>query len=114
MGAGRNFQAVPSVHQAYSSGQNLYSFMSVEEEGLFGKGGTSGNTQQTMGLLSQQMNFYHSYFDNIDYVSLEVDDTFNFQSNSDTAAPFSSSPIQNQCQLPWHPMGPQSGYESQV
>ncbi|NXU42750.1 NANOG protein, partial [Drymodes brunneopygia] len=110
VGAGRNFQAVPNAHQAYSSGQNLYSFMSVEEEGLFGKGGTSCNTQQTVGLLSQQMNFYHSYFDNIDYVS--VDDTFNFQSNSDTATPFSSSPIQNQCQLPWHPMGTQSGYES--
>ncbi|XP_066195237.1 homeobox protein NANOG-like [Sylvia atricapilla] len=119
-GGGRNFPAVPNVHQAYSSGQtcgngqNLYSFMSVEDEGLFGKGGTSSNTQQTMGLFSQQMNFYHSYFENIDYVSVEVEDTFNFQSTSDTVTPFSSSPIQNQCQLPWHPMGTQSWYESQV
>ncbi|NXO26675.1 NANOG protein, partial [Cisticola juncidis] len=116
--AGRNFQAVPNVHQAYSSGQtygngqNLYPFVSVEDEGLFGKGGTSCNTQQTMGLLSQQMNFYHSYFDNIDYVSVEGEDPFNFPSTSDTVAPFSSSPAQNQCQLPWHPMGAQSGYES--
>ncbi|NWT57718.1 NANOG protein, partial [Erythrocercus mccallii] len=118
VGAGRNFQAVPNVHQDYSSGQtfgngqNLYSFVSVEDEGLLGKGGTSCNTQQTMGLLSQQMNFYHSYFDNIDYVSVEVEDTFNFQSTSDAVTPFSSSPVQNQCQLPWHPMGIQSGYES--
>ncbi|NXY09506.1 NANOG protein, partial [Pteruthius melanotis] len=118
VGAGRSFQAVPNAHQAYSSGQtygngqNMYSFVSVEDEGLFGKGGTSCNTQQTVGLLSQQMNFYHSYIDNIDYVSVEVDDAFNFQSTSDTVAPFSSSPIQNQCQVPWHPMGTQSWYES--
>ncbi|NWZ38279.1 NANOG protein, partial [Brachypodius atriceps] len=116
-GAGRNFQAMPNMHQAYSSGQtygneqNLCSLVSVEQEGLFGKGGTSSNTQQTMGLLSQQMNFYHSYFDNIDYVSVEVEDSFNFQNTSDTVTPFSSSPIQNQCQLPWHPMGTQSWYE---
>uniref|UniRef100_A0A8C3MKN8 Uncharacterized protein n=1 Tax=Geospiza parvula TaxID=87175 RepID=A0A8C3MKN8_GEOPR len=95
-GSSRNFQAVSNVHQAYSSGQtygngqNLYSFPSVEDEGLFGKGGTSCNTQQTMGLLSQQMNFYHSCFDNIDYVSVEVEDTFNFQSSSDTVTPFST------------------------
>ncbi|NXO64099.1 NANOG protein, partial [Phainopepla nitens] len=118
VGTGRNFQAVPNVHQAYSSGQtgwngqNLYSFASVEDEGHFGKGGTSCNTQQSMGFLSQQMNLYHSYCDNIDYVSLEVEDAFNFQYAPDTATPFSSSPIQNQCQLPWHPMGTQSGYES--
>ncbi|NWI44590.1 NANOG protein, partial [Picathartes gymnocephalus] len=118
VGAGSYFQAVPNVHQAYGSGQaygsvqNLYSLASAEDEGLFGKGGTSCNTQQTMGLLSQQMNFYHSYFDNIDCVSVEVDDALNFQSNSDTVTPFSSSPIQNQCQLPWHPMGTQSWYES--
>ncbi|XP_032942928.2 homeobox protein NANOG-like [Catharus ustulatus] len=123
VGAGRNFQAVHNVHQAYSSGQsygsgqNLYSFVSVEDVdnvGFFGKGGTSCNTQQTVGLLSQQMNFYHSCFDNMDYVSVEVEDTFNFQNASDSVTPFSSSPIQNQCQLPWHPMGTQSGYESQV
>ncbi|NWV38713.1 NANOG protein, partial [Grantiella picta] len=125
VGAGRNFQAVPTMHQAvstmhqaygsgqtYGSGQSLYSFVSVEEEGCFGKAGTSCNTQQTMGLLSQQMNFYHSYFDNADYVSAEVEDTFNFQSTSDAVTPFSSSPIQNQCQVAWHPMGTQSGYES--
>ncbi|NXT66709.1 NANOG protein, partial [Chaetops frenatus] len=118
VGAGRSFQAVPNVYQAYGSGQtygngqSLYSLASAEDEGLFGKGGASCNTQQTMGLLSQQMNFYHSYFDNVDCVSVEVEDTFNFQSNSDTVAAFSSSPIQNQCQLPWHPMGTQSWYES--
>ncbi|NXO40929.1 NANOG protein, partial [Locustella ochotensis] len=115
-GASRNFQAVSNVQQAYSNGhgngQNLYSFMSVEDEGLFGKGGTSSNTQQTVGLLSQQMNFYHSYFDSIDCVNVEVDEPFNFQSTSDTVTPFSSSPVQNQCQLSWHPMGTQSGYES--
>uniref|UniRef100_A0A8C3RA57 Homeobox domain-containing protein n=1 Tax=Cyanoderma ruficeps TaxID=181631 RepID=A0A8C3RA57_9PASS len=112
VGGGRNFQAAPNVHQAYGNGQNLYSFMSAEDEGLFGKSGASSNTQQTMGLLSQQMNFYHSYFDNIDYVSVE--DAFHFQNTSDTDTPLSSSPIQNQCQLPWHPMGTQSWYESQV
>lgn len=115
VGAGRNFQAVHNVHQAYSSGQsygtgqNLYSFVSVEDVdnvGFFGKGGTSCNTQQ--------MNFYHSCLDNIDYVSVEVEDALHFQNTSDSVAPFSSSPIQNQCQLPWHPMGTQSGYESQV
>ncbi|XP_005531099.1 PREDICTED: homeobox protein MSX-1-like [Pseudopodoces humilis] len=118
VGAGGNFQAVPSVHHAYSSGQtygngqNLYSFVSVEDEGFCGKGGSSCNSQQTMGLLSQQMNLYHSYFDNTD-VSVDAEDTFNFQSTSDTVTPFSSF-TQNQCQLPWHPMGTQSGYESQV
>ncbi|NWV73301.1 NANOG protein, partial [Dasyornis broadbenti] len=118
VGTGRNLQAVPAMHQAYGSGQtygsgqNLYSFVPVEDEGLFGKAGTSCNTQQTMGLLSPQMNFYHSYFDNVDYVSVEVEDNFNFQSTSDTAAPFSSSPIQNQCQVAWHPVGTQSSYES--
>ncbi|NXR39862.1 NANOG protein, partial [Zosterops hypoxanthus] len=117
-GGGRNFPAVPNVHQTYNSGQtygdgqNLYSLVSVEDEGLFGKGGTSSNTQQTMGLLSQQMNFYHSYFDNVDYVGVEAEDSFSFQNTSDTVTPFSSSPIQNQCQLPWHPMGVQSWYES--
>ncbi|NWV04051.1 NANOG protein, partial [Ptilonorhynchus violaceus] len=118
---GRSFQAVPNVPQAYGggqtygNGQSLYSLVSVEDEGLFGKGGTSCNSQQTMGLLSQQMNFYHSYFDNIDYVSVEVEeveDTYNFQSTSSTVAPFSSSAMQNQCQVPWYPMGTQSSYES--
>ncbi|NWW81988.1 NANOG protein, partial [Climacteris rufus] len=117
-GAGRNFQAVPSAHQAYGggqtygNGQSLHSLMPVEDEGLFGKGGTSCNTQQSMGLLSQQMNFYHSYFDNIDYVSVEVEDAYNFQSTSSTVTPFSGSAMQNQCQVPWYPMGTQSGYES--
>ncbi|NXE96206.1 NANOG protein, partial [Menura novaehollandiae] len=117
VGAGRNFQAVTNMHQAYGSGQtygngqSLYSFMSVEDEGFFGTGGTSCNTQQAMGLLSQQMNFCH-YFDNIDYVSVEVEDTYNFQSTSDAVTPFLSSPMQNQCQVPWPPMGTQSGYES--
>ncbi|NXM80369.1 NANOG protein, partial [Oenanthe oenanthe] len=121
VGATRSFQAVHNVHQAYSSGQsygngqNLYSFVSVEDVenvGLFGKGGTSCNTQQTVGLLSQQMNFYRRCFDNVDYVSVEVEDSFNFQNTSDSVTPYSSSPIQNQCQLPWHPMGNQNGYES--
>ncbi|NXC33375.1 NANOG protein, partial [Campylorhamphus procurvoides] len=118
VGASRNLQAMSNMHQAYSSGQtygngqSLYSFMAVEDEGLFGKGGTNCNTQQTMGLLSQPMNFYHSYSDNGDYVNLESEDNYGFQSTSDTGTPFSSSPIQQQCQVPWHPMGTQNGYES--
>ncbi|KAJ7419863.1 Homeobox protein NANOG [Willisornis vidua] len=118
VGASRNLQAMTSMHQAYSNGQtygngqSLYSFMAVEDEGLFGKGGTSCNTQQAVGLLSQPMNFYHSYSDNVDYVSLESEDTYGFQSTSDTVTPLSSSSIQHQCQVPWHPMGTQSGYES--
>ncbi|NXP47555.1 NANOG protein, partial [Heliornis fulica] len=116
--AGRNIQAVTSVHQACSSGQtcgngtNLYSFMAVEDEGLFGKGGTSCNTQQAMGFLSQQMNFYHSYPANMDYVSLESEDAYVFQSASDSVTPFSSSPVRHQYQAPWHSLGTQSGYES--
>ncbi|NXP18414.1 NANOG protein, partial [Scytalopus superciliaris] len=120
VGASRNLQATTTtMHQAYSSGQtygngqSLYSFMAVEDEGLFGKGGTGCTTQQTVGLLSQSMNFYHSYSDNMDYVSLESEDSYSFQSTSDTVTPFSSSPIRHQCQVPWHPMGgTQSGYES--
>uniref|UniRef100_A0A8C5TSF4 Homeobox domain-containing protein n=1 Tax=Malurus cyaneus samueli TaxID=2593467 RepID=A0A8C5TSF4_9PASS len=94
VGADRNLQAVPTMHQCYGSGQtygngqNLYSFMSVEDEVLFEKGGTSCNNQQTMGLLNQQMNLYHSYFDSADYISVEVEGTFNFQSTSDTGTPF--------------------------
>ncbi|NWU45292.1 NANOG protein, partial [Hylia prasina] len=116
VGAGRNFQAVPNGHHAYSSrqtygnGQNMYSFVSAEDEEFLGKGGTSCNTQQSMGLLSQQMNFCHSYFDNADYVGVEVEDPFSFQSTSDTQ--FLNPPVQNQCQLTCHPMGTQSGYES--
>ncbi|KAJ7397637.1 Homeobox protein NANOG [Pitangus sulphuratus] len=119
-GASRNLQAMTNMHQSYSNGQtygngqSLYSFVAVEDEGLFGKGGTSGNTQQAVGLSNQPMNFYHSYSDNVDYVSLESEDTYGFQSTSDTVTPFSSSPIQHQYQVPWHPMGAQSGYESQV
>lgn len=118
MGASRNLQAVTSVHQAYSggqtygNGQSLYSFMAVEDEGLFGKGGTSCNSQQTVGLLSQQMNFYHSYPADTDYVSLESEDTYSFQSTSDSIISFSSSPIRHQYQAPWHPLGTQNGYES--
>ncbi|NXK25665.1 NANOG protein, partial [Arenaria interpres] len=117
--ASRNLQAVTNVHQAYSSGQtcgsgqSLYSFMAgVEDEGLFGKGGTSCNTQQAVGLLSQQMNFYHGYPADVDYVSLEPEDTYSFQSTSDNAVPFSSSPVRHQYQPSWHPLGTQSSYES--
>ncbi|KFV64429.1 Homeobox protein NANOG [Dryobates pubescens] len=119
VGANRNLQGVTNVHQAYSSGQtygngqNLYSFMAVEDEGLFGgKGGTSCNTQQAMGLLTQQMNYYHGYSADMDYVSLEPEDTYGFQNTSDNIAPFSGSPVQHQYQAPWHPLGTQSGYES--
>ncbi|NXF93327.1 NANOG protein, partial [Eubucco bourcierii] len=119
VGASRNLQAVTSMHQAYSNsqtygnGQSLYSFMAVEEEGLFGgKGGTSCNTQQATGLLTQQMNFYHGYSADMDYVSLESEDTYAFQSTSDNIAPFSGSPAQHQYQAPWHPVGTQSGYET--
>ncbi|XP_005234494.2 homeobox protein NANOG-like [Falco biarmicus] len=116
--ASRNLQAVTNMHQAFSSGQtygngqSLYSFMAVEDEGLFGKGGTSCNTQQAMGLLSQQMNFYHGYPADVDYVSLESEDTYSFPSTSDSGTPFSGSPVWHQYQAPWHPLGTQGGYES--
>ncbi|NXK74450.1 NANOG protein, partial [Amazona guildingii] len=116
--ASRNIQAVTNMHQAYSSGQiygsgqSLYSFMAVEDEGFFGKAGTSCNTQQPMGFLSQQMNFCHSYPGDLDYVSLESEDTCSFQSTSDNAMPFLCSPAQHQYQAPWHSLGTQSGYES--
>ncbi|XP_064297421.1 homeobox protein NANOG [Phalacrocorax carbo] len=112
-----NLQSMTKVHQPYSSGQtygngqNLYSFMVVEDEGLFGKGGTSCNTQQAMGFLSQQMNFYHNYPANMEYVSLEPEDTNSFQTTSDSVTPFSSSPVRHQYQAPWLPLGTQSGYE---
>ncbi|XP_068811259.1 homeobox protein NANOG isoform X1 [Struthio camelus] len=118
VGASRNLQAVASVHQAYSSGQTygngqgLYPFMAVEDDGYFGKGGTSSNTQQAMGLLSQQMNFYHGYPNNVDYASLESDETYSFQSTSDSITQFSGSPVRHQYQAPWHPLGTQNGYES--
>ncbi|NWR72963.1 NANOG protein, partial [Centropus unirufus] len=114
IGASRNLQHMSSIHQSYSSsqihgnGQSLYSFMAMENEGLFGKGGTSCNTQQAMGLLSQQMNFYHGCPADVDYVSLETD-TYSFQSTSDSATPFLSS---HQYQSPWHHLETQSGYES--
>ncbi|XP_057284946.1 homeobox protein NANOG-like [Pezoporus wallicus] len=116
--ASRNIQAVTNMHQAYSSGQKygsgqgLYSFMAVEDEGFFGKSGTSCNTQQAMGFLSQQMNFYHSYPADVDYVSLESEDTYSFQSTPDSIAPFLSSAAQHQYQAPWHPLGTQSDYDS--
>lgn len=86
--------------------------MAVEDEGLFGKGGTSCNTQQAMGLLSQQINFYHGYPADVDYVSLESEDSYSFQSTSDNVTPFSSSPVRHQYQASWHPLGTQSGYDS--
>ncbi|NP_001139614.1 homeobox protein NANOG [Gallus gallus] len=116
--ANRNLQAVTSAHQAYSSGQTygngqgLYPFMAVEDEGFFGKGGTSCNTQQAMGLLSQQMNFYHGYSTNVDYDSLQAEDTYSFQSTSDSITQFSSSPVRHQYQAPWHTLGTQNGYET--
>ncbi|KAM9028656.1 homeobox protein NANOG-like isoform 1-T1 [Ara ararauna] len=116
--ASGNIQAVTNMHQTCSSGQiygrgqSLYSFMAVEDEGFFGKAGTSCNTQQPMGFLSQQVNFYHSYPADLDYVSLESEDTCSFQSTSDNAMPFLCSPAQHQYQAPWHPLGTQSGYES--
>ncbi|XP_003202657.2 homeobox protein NANOG [Meleagris gallopavo] len=118
VGANRNLQAVTSAHQAYTSGQTygngqgLYPFMAVEDEGFFGKGGTSCNTQQAMGLLSQQMNFYHGYSTNVDYDSLQAEDAYSFQSTSDSITQFSSSPIRHQYQAPWHTLGTQSGYET--
>ncbi|NXG54810.1 NANOG protein, partial [Hemiprocne comata] len=118
VGASRNLQAVTNMHQAYSvgqtygNGQSLYSFVAVEDEGLFGKGGTSCNTQQAMGLLSQQMNFYHGYPTNMDYVGLESEDTYSFPSTSSSMTLFSTSPVRHQYQAPWHPLGIQSGYDS--
>ncbi|XP_009874230.1 PREDICTED: homeobox protein NANOG-like, partial [Apaloderma vittatum] len=116
--ASRDLQAVTNMHQTYSNGQtygngqSLYSFMAVEEEGLFGKGGTSCSTQQTMGFFSQQMNFYHSYPADVDYVNLESEDTYSFQSTSDNVTPFSSSPVRHEYQAPWHSLGTESGYGS--
>ncbi|XP_061844807.1 homeobox protein NANOG-like [Colius striatus] len=116
--ANRSLQAVTNMHQAYSSGQtygngqSLYSFMAVENEGLFGKDGTSCNAQQAMDLLSHQMNFYHSYPSDMDCVSLESEDACGFQSTSDNVTPFLSSPAQHQYQTPWHTLGTQSGYQS--
>ncbi|NXF61762.1 NANOG protein, partial [Ciccaba nigrolineata] len=116
--ASRNLQAVTNVHQAYTNGQtygngqSLYSIVAVEDEGLFAKGGTSCNTHQAMDLLNQQMNFYHSCSGDVDYISLESEDTYSFQSTSDSATLFSSSSVRHQCQAPWHHLGTQSGYES--
>ncbi|NXF34941.1 NANOG protein, partial [Nyctibius bracteatus] len=115
--ASRNLQAVTNMHQVYGSGQtygngqSLYSIVAVEDEGLFGKGGTSCNTQQAMSFLSQQVNFYHGYPADTDYVTLESEDTYSFQSTSDSITQFSSSPVRHQYQGPWHPLGTQSGYE---
>ncbi|NXQ90800.1 NANOG protein, partial [Nyctibius grandis] len=117
VGASRNLQAVTNMHQVYSggqtygNGQSLYSIVAVEDEGLFGKGGTSCNTQQAMGFFSQQVNFYHGYPADVDYVTLESEDTYSFQSTSDSITQFSSSPVRHQYQGPWHPLGTQSGYE---
>ncbi|NXN97347.1 NANOG protein, partial [Rhinopomastus cyanomelas] len=117
VGANRNLQAVTNMHQAYSNvqtygnGQALYSFMSVEDEGLFGSSGTSCNTQQAVGLLSQQMNFYHNYPADTDCINIASEDTYSFQSTSDSVALFSSSPARHQYQAPW-PLGTQSGYEA--
>ncbi|NXH13200.1 NANOG protein, partial [Bucco capensis] len=120
VGASRNLQAgnnVPqqaynSTGQTYGNGQSLYSFMAVEEEGLFGKGASSCHPQQAMGLLSQQMNFYHSYSADVDYGSLESEEPYGFQNTSDTVTLFSSSPARHQYQASWHPLGTQSAYES--
>uniref|UniRef100_A0A8C3BCT1 Homeobox domain-containing protein n=1 Tax=Cairina moschata TaxID=8855 RepID=A0A8C3BCT1_CAIMO len=117
-GANRNLQAVTNMHQAYSSGQTygngqcLYPFMPVEDEGFFGKGGTSCNTQQAVGLLTQQMNFYHGYPTSVDYDGLQSEDTYSFQSTSDGIMQFSSSPVRHQYQAPWHTLETQNGYES--
>lgn len=106
------------MHQAYSSGQTygngqcLYPFMPVEDEGFFGKGGTSCNTQQAVGLLTQQMNFYHGYPTSVDYDGLQSEDTYSFQSTSDGIMQFSSSPVRHQYQAPWHTLETQNGYES--
>ncbi|NWT03309.1 NANOG protein, partial [Mionectes macconnelli] len=113
-----NLQVMTDMQQSYSSGQtygneqSLYSFVAVEDEGLFGKGGASCNTQQAVGLINQPVNFYQSYSDNVNYVILESEDTYGFQSTSDAVTPFSSSPIQHQYEVLWNPMGAQSGYES--
>ncbi|NXL89099.1 NANOG protein, partial [Alectura lathami] len=118
VGANRNLQAVTSMHQAYSSSQtygneqSLCPFVAVEDEGFFGKGGTGCNTQQAMGLLSQQMNFYHGYPTNVDYEGLQSEDAFSFQSTSDGITQFSSSPVRYQYQAPWHTLDTQTGYET--
>ncbi|NXU58196.1 NANOG protein, partial [Turnix velox] len=116
--AGRNLQAATNMHQAYSdgqtygNGQSLYSFMAVENEELFAIGGTSCNTQQDTGLLSQQINFYHGYAIDVDYVSPESEGNYSFQSTSDDVTLFTNSSARHQYQASWHSLGTQCSYES--
>ncbi|KAH1164677.1 hypothetical protein KIL84_008123 [Mauremys mutica] len=79
--ASRNIQTVTNVHQSYGSsqtygsGQSLYPFVAIEEEGFFGKAGGACSAQQAMGFFSQQkMNFYHGFPANMDYASMETED----------------------------------------
>ncbi|XP_039351926.1 homeobox protein NANOG-like isoform X6 [Mauremys reevesii] len=93
--ASRNIQTVTNVHQSYGgsqtygSGQSLYPFVAIEEEGFFGKAGGACSAQQAMGFFSQQkMNFYHGFPANMDYASMETEDGYHFQSASVNAPSF--------------------------
>ncbi|XP_039351925.1 homeobox protein NANOG-like isoform X5 [Mauremys reevesii] len=98
--ASRNIQTVTNVHQSYGgsqtygSGQSLYPFVAIEEEGFFGKAGGACSAQQAMGFFSQQkMNFYHGFPANMDYASMETEDGYHFQSASVNAPSFPGSQL---------------------
>ncbi|XP_006119990.1 homeobox protein NANOG [Pelodiscus sinensis] len=117
--ASRNIQTVTNVHQSYSSsntygsGQSLYPFMAIEEEGFFGKPGGACSAQQTMGFFSQQkVNLYHGYPANMDYASRETEDGYHFQNASVNAMSFPGSAGRQQYQPAWYPQGTQSNFNS--
>ncbi|XP_074976657.1 homeobox protein NANOG-like isoform X2 [Caretta caretta] len=117
--ASRNIQTVTNVHQSYGSsqtygsGQSLYPFVAIEEEGFFGKAGGACSTQQAMGFFSQQkMNFYHGFPANMDYASMETEDGYHFQNASVNATSFPGTAGCQQYQPVWHPQGTQSNYNS--
>ncbi|XP_038243337.1 homeobox protein NANOG-like isoform X2 [Dermochelys coriacea] len=117
--ASRNIQTVTNVHQnygssqTYGSGQSLYPFVAIEEEGFFGKAGGACSTQQAMGFFSQQkMNFYHGFPANMDYASMETEDGYHFQNASVNATSFPGTAGCQQYQPAWHPQGTQSNYNS--
>uniref|UniRef100_A0A8C3XX43 Homeobox domain-containing protein n=1 Tax=Chelydra serpentina TaxID=8475 RepID=A0A8C3XX43_CHESE len=117
--ASRNIQTVTNVHQSYGSsqtygsGQSLYPFVAIEEEGFFGKAGGACSAQQAMGFFSQQkMNFYHGFPANMDYASMETEDGYHFQNASVSATSFPGTAGCQQYQPAWHPQGTQSNYNS--
>ncbi|XP_019399703.1 PREDICTED: homeobox protein NANOG-like [Crocodylus porosus] len=118
--ANRNIQTVANVHQAYnsspaySSSQSLYTFMAIEDEGtFFGKAASPCNTQQAVGFLSpQKVNFYHGFPTNVDYASVELEESYSFQNAPGTPVSFPGSGVRQPYQPVWHPQGTQSNYNS--